>query len=143
VLDEPEIREEIRVALDATRSHPLTALDHLCCGNLGRAEILLHASRALARPALGDEALDIAGRVLRRAAASGGSFGCAPHAEPGLADPSFFRGDSGIGFTLLRLADPGGLPCTLLLEGPPGTRSAEISGQGPEDGAGAGHPVLH
>ncbi len=134
MLDDPEIREEIRVALDATRSHPLTALDHLCCGNLGRAEILLHASRVLTRPALSDDALGVAGRVLRRAGVSGG-FGCAPHAEPGLADPSFFRGDSGVGFTLLRLADPGGLPCPLLLEGPPGTRSAEISGQGSKDEA--------
>ncbi len=135
VLDEPEIRAEIRAALDATSSHPLTAIDHLCCGNLGRAEVLLHASEALADSGLHEEALSIAGRVLLRAARSGG-FGCAPYAGADLTDPSFFRGDAGIGFTLLRLADPGALPCPLLLAGPAGTL---CNGPGKKPGGGPGH----
>jgi type 2 lantibiotic biosynthesis protein LanM len=137
VLDDPETRAEIGAALDATRSHPLTPHDPPCCGNLGRAEVLLYAARRLAEPALREEALGIAGRVLQRAAGAGG-FGCAPGAGADLADPSFFRGEAGIGFTLLRLAGPGELPCPLLLEGPPGTGPAEISEElqaaGPERG---------
>src|SRR4029077_19307861 len=115
VLDTPEIRRDIAAAIAATRSEPLTAIDHLCCGNLGRAEILLQASRALADPGLAEAARSLAGRVLQRAA--GGLFRCVPHGGGGLTDPSFFRGEAGIGFALLRLADPDALPCPLLLAG--------------------------
>ncbi len=136
VLDTPEIRQDIEAAIAATRAEPLTAIDHLCCGNLGRAEILLQASRALSDPDLAAVARSLAGRVLRRAA--GGRFRCVPHGGEGLADPSFFRGEAGIGFALLRLAGPGVLPSPLLLTGPAGTLPAEDSRRGRPDAPKAG-----
>lgn len=129
VLDSAEIRHEIGAAIATTRAEPLTRIDHLCCGNLGRAEILLQASQALGDPSLRKEAESIAGAVLHRAGVAG-HFGCAPHAGPDLTDPSFFRGEAGIGFSLLRLAGPGGLPCPLLLESPAGTRPAGFPASG-------------
>jgi type 2 lantibiotic biosynthesis protein LanM len=122
LLDDPvvreKLREEIRIALETTRSQPLSAIDHLCCGNLGRAEILHEASVVLGDPAGLAEAREIAGRVLLRAERSG-QFGCAPFGGSALTDLSLFRGEAGIGLALLRLAGVEGLPCVLRLEGPP------------------------
>ncbi|MFL6193858.1 MAG: type 2 lanthipeptide synthetase LanM [Thermoanaerobaculia bacterium] len=103
-------------ALAATRSYSLSPIDHLCCGNLGRAEVLLEASRVLGDPELLSAARGIAGRVLARAGRSG-RFGCTPFGSPELTDPTLFRGEAGIGLALLRLAGHGGLPCVLKLAG--------------------------
>lgn len=111
----PEVREEIRAALETTRSLPQTSIDHLCCGNLGRAEILLYASRKLGEPQLQEAAGALATGVLRRFKARG-RFGLALPERDEAFDPSFFKGLSGIGYALLRLADPSALPCPLLLE---------------------------
>jgi type 2 lantibiotic biosynthesis protein LanM len=115
--DGPEVREEIRSALEATRAAAPGATDHLCCGNLGRAEALLEGSRVLADPRLLADALEIAAGVLGRAAPSG-RFGCAPWGDSTLTAPSLFRGEAGIGLSLLRLAGARDLPCCLLLRGP-------------------------
>lgn len=106
--------EESRAALEITRTAPLSPIDHLCCGNLGRAEVLLNASRRLGEPSLRAEALALAGRVLWRAGPAG-RFGCLPAGGGDLFDPSFFKGEAGIGFGLLRLAASDLLPCPLLL----------------------------
>jgi len=117
VLDGPEVREEIRTALGATRSFALTPIDHLCCGNMGRVEALLSAHLVLGCEDLRTKAWEIAGEVLDRAGEEG-LFGCLPVRGGDLSDPSFFLGDSGVGFTLLRLLAPETLPCPLLLEAP-------------------------
>ena len=120
VLDDPETREEIRDALALTRSSPLTPMDHLCCGNLGRAEVLLAASEVLGEPELAEAARELAGQVLSRRAARGGLAWLPSGSVAGGSgfDPSFFRGAAGAGYTLLRLAFPHLLPCVLRL-GPP------------------------
>jgi type 2 lantibiotic biosynthesis protein LanM len=107
-------REESRSALEVTRTAPLSPIDHLCCGNMGRAEVLLHAAKRLNDERLHGEALALAGRVLRRAGPTG-RFGCLPNGGGDLFDPSFFKGEAGIGFGFLRLATSGVLPCPLLL----------------------------
>lgn len=120
VLDGPETREEIRAALDLTRSSALTPMDHLCCGNLGRAEVLLAASEILGDPELAEAAREMAGQVLARGAAKGGLTWLPSGSVAGGSgfDPSFFRGAAGAGYTLLRLASPHVLPCVLRLEPP-------------------------
>ena len=61
------------------------------------------------------EARDRASFVVR-CAAKDGNFNLRAHA-PGLpANPSFFQGTAGIGYMLLRLAEPERLPCALLWE---------------------------
>jgi lantibiotic modifying enzyme len=115
ILDTPEIRADVQNALATTWDEGLVPLDHVCCGNMGRAEILLDASFRLGDESLGVKAGRLASAVVRRGQSQGGYRWVL---EPGSAafDPSFFTGAAGVGYTLLRLASPGPLPCVLSLE---------------------------
>jgi lantibiotic modifying enzyme len=75
----------------------------------------VEASQRLGRPKLLAEARARAGRIVHSAATTGKYR---MHAQaPRISDsPSFFQGLSGIGYTLLRVADPTSLPCALLCE---------------------------
>lgn len=114
-LDNPEIRDNIDIALDTTAKFGLKRLDHLCCGNLGRAEIMTVGARQLSRPELSAAAAELTARVIARAEQSGGYF-----LNPGISEsvcmPGLFQGTSGIGYFLLRSACPDLLPCVLLWE---------------------------
>lgn len=105
----PEVRAELDAALETTRSHPFASLDHLCCGNLGRAGILFQASRKLGDERLADAAYDLAYLVLRRARTRG-SFGLSPWREDDSFYAPLFKGLSGIGLALLHLARPDLVP---------------------------------
>jgi lantibiotic modifying enzyme len=121
-LDSSEIRDEISSALEETRSfsdagifaaHPA---DDLCCGHMGRIEALLYASRQLSNESGLREAADtLAYRVIQRAQDRGSYTLSAARGKDYFA-PSLFQGHAGIGYTFLRLARPGDLPCLLLLE---------------------------
>ncbi|MDQ2963152.1 MAG: type 2 lanthipeptide synthetase LanM family protein [Pseudomonadota bacterium] len=114
-LDTSGIRSDIINALETTRATPPSDEDHVCCGNLGRLELLIEASRRLGRPELFDEARRHASAVVRRAERNG-RFGLLAQV-PGVTDSfSLFQGTAGIGYQLLRLADPDRLPCMLLWE---------------------------
>jgi lantibiotic modifying enzyme len=103
------LREELAIALETTAGAKEAGSDFPCCGNMGRAETLLQASRALGRPDLLERARAIAARVVARAL--GHWYG--PGAEG--ANPAFFRGAAGIGYGFLRFAGfP--LPSVLTLE---------------------------
>jgi len=102
-----------RRALDALLASPPAEVDHLCCGGAGRLEALCRAGErghARARAA----ARELAGGILRRAATGRLRWRAAP--PPGHFDPTLFTGAAGVGYTLLRLAAPGRLPCVALLE---------------------------
>jgi lantibiotic modifying enzyme len=105
----------VNVALDATRQASLESLDHLCCGSFGRMDLLVEGARRLQQPALLDLARRQAAFVMRRAHRQGGCT-----VLPGWTTPVFccglFQGYSGIGYQLLRLADPGAVPSVLLWE---------------------------
>ncbi len=113
-LDTARIRQDIEIALQTTQQVSSVGLDHLCCGNSGRAEILLAAAQKLARPELADVAKRSIWSMITRA----------EHREAFLLDPtlrqvpriSFFHGSSGIGYTLLRMLYPDRLPSVLLWE---------------------------
>jgi class II lanthipeptide synthase len=114
-LDTAPVRRDIANALETTRATPLATEDHICCGNLGRLDLLAEASRRLGRPALLDEACHSASVLVRRAARSG-RYGLFAQV-PGVIDSlSLFHGTAGIGYQLLRLAQPDKLPCALLWE---------------------------
>jgi type 2 lantibiotic biosynthesis protein LanM len=115
VLDDPQVRAEIRSAVETTRSLPLTPLDHLCCGNMGRTEVLLYAGSKLGDEELPALARQLAAEVLDRQKTVGG-FRWRLDQRPGFFDPTFFTGAAGIGYALLRLAAPRRLPCVLILE---------------------------
>jgi type 2 lantibiotic biosynthesis protein LanM len=92
--------------------------DYLCCGTLGRSDVLLAVGRHLDRPSTVAAALALGERVTERARAAG-HFRLGPSAfEYRVFDPGFFRGLSGIGYVLLRLAAPARLPSVLAFEAP-------------------------
>lgn len=109
--EDPGAAEDLEIAIEAARRAPFLAQDHLCCGNAGLAEVLLEASRRLSRPDLSAEARVRAAAMLRRADERGGFRFRA--AGPEAFEPGLFRGISGIGLLLLRLADRAGAPTLL------------------------------
>lgn len=98
--------------LSATAESEPKRVDDLCCGNFGRVETLL----AGARRAGGDrsDAVELAGRCLARRE-RGGALSL-PGRTWSAGNPMFYKGLSGAVYTLLRVRDPDGLPCVLLLE---------------------------
>lgn len=111
----PEVVREIELALRTTRSLRLQALDHLCCGNMGRAEALLVGAERTGSADCREAALRLAAEVVGRAGRSGGAYRLFGNLPPSVFSPALFRGTAGIGYGLLRLAD-GDLPSVLLWE---------------------------
>jgi type 2 lantibiotic biosynthesis protein LanM len=110
--------QEIEGALARTAQWLPRRSDYLCCGTLGRSDVLLTIGRHLDRPAAVAAAVTLAERVTERALGAG-HFRLGPSAfEYRVFDPGFFRGLSGIGYVLLRLAAPTRLPSVLAFEAP-------------------------
>lgn len=115
ILDTEQVREDIELALQTTLEFGVKGVDHPCCGNLGRAEILLSAGQRLSRPELEEAARARAWRTVTRAEQSGG-FLSHPMLPKQVDNPGFFQGTAGIGYELLRMARPDQLPSVLLWE---------------------------
>ncbi|KYC40664.1 Lanthionine synthetase C family protein [Scytonema hofmannii PCC 7110] len=115
ILDTPEIRQEIAVALNTTQQFGLQNIDHLCCGNFGRMEVLLVGACKLSRPELWNTVQKQAAWVVARAKQVG-TFYLFPELRGDIYNPGFFQGTAGIGYELLRLAYPESLPSVLLWE---------------------------
>lgn len=109
-LDGPEIRADLDRAAATTRQRPLEYLDQLCCGNLGRAEILATAGRLAGRPEWAGHGRQISARIAARARQTEG-FGVNWRGGPFHA--GFFQGVSGIGYHYLQLAAPERHRCVL------------------------------
>jgi type 2 lantibiotic biosynthesis protein LanM len=90
--------------------------DHVCCGHLGRVDVLLTAGPALGSADAVSRARTIASRVLARARRKQHFRLSAPGFEYRVFDPGFFKGLSGIGYGLLRLANPERLPSIAAFE---------------------------
>ena len=115
--DSPAARRDVLRAIEGALRHRGRGsdVDHLCCGTFGRVELGLVAAERLGRPDLLEAAGRLAAARVEAARSSGGyRFDSGP--SPDAASPSFFRGLSGIGWQLLRLADPSALPAVTLLE---------------------------
>lgn len=114
VLDNRQVRQDIEVAIEATLARGMAPRDHLCCGTMGRSELLLAAARILNRPELEEAARNQAGHLVQRARQRGYVF---LDSTPGEAYvPGLFQGAAGIGYELLRLAYPDAIPSMLLWE---------------------------
>ena len=122
IMESPEIRAEIAGALELSCSYASEArfvaveADDLCCGHMGRAEVLACASSIL-----GDEELLMAGRTIAhhvwQRAKRKGRYVCSASRGTETFSPSLFQGAAGIGYTFLRLACPADLSSLLILEG--------------------------
>ncbi len=118
ILDDESIRNEIEYALKATMdyNYNFDPIDYLCCGNLGRIETLLTAGLAMRKSELVQAAREYTYLVFHRAQKEG-YFGMRSKTwENRCFQPGFFKGLSGIGYTLLRMAYPDILPSILLFE---------------------------
>ena len=106
------LRDEVRIAAHVTRNSMASeSSDHtLCHGDFGRMEFLLHASRILADTQTTKPiAVDI-----EAARQDGWLCGTPQNVEV----PGLMTGLAGIGYSLLRLADPSVVPSILGLEAP-------------------------
>lgn len=112
-LDTADIRTDIDIGLETTQRFGAGGHDHLCCGGMGRVDVLIEGAGRLGRPELLKAAHQQAGWAVRRAQRAGGYR---TQSGLGMVDPGFFSGTGGIGYTLLRLARPGSLPSVLLWE---------------------------
>jgi type 2 lantibiotic biosynthesis protein LanM len=114
ILETELIRQDVEVALQTTQKHGLHSVDHLCCGNFGRIEVLLVAAKNLSRPELLKIAKLQATCVVEQAEKMG-AYQLFVNLPLSVFNPSFFQGTAGIGYGLLRLAYPEILPSVLLL----------------------------
>lgn len=119
VIDDPLVREDISSALERlvelSLSHSFVDQDDLCCGYAGRIEVLLYAARKLEKEEYYRAAVRLMERVFDRARESGGYRVSAARGTRAFS-PALFQGIAGIGYTILRLAEPETLPCILLLD---------------------------
>lgn len=106
--DLEEGEEELRAGLRITQKRPLSNIDQLCCGNWGRVECLFEAGRLLGDKRMVDEALGLAGQL------SYGDIRLSRCNPQGLYSSGFYQGVAGIGYQMLRLADPESVPSVLL-----------------------------
>jgi lantibiotic modifying enzyme len=113
-LDDRRIRDDIDVALGTTIAHGFAINHSLCHGALGNLELLLLAAHTLDRPgdrqALAQATSIVAGSLDANGPVSGVFLG--------VETPGFMTGLAGIGYGLLRLAEPDKVPSALLLAPP-------------------------
>jgi type 2 lantibiotic biosynthesis protein LanM len=103
------IADDLDIALATSAIADGSAADHMCCGSFGRIDVLVHAATELQRGDLLALARRQAADVLARAE----PLRVFPDGRSRVRRPGLFDGLAGIGYVLLRLADPGRLPCLL------------------------------
>ena len=103
-------------ALAATAAASPSMADHLCCGNLGRADIMLTAARWRGDAALAQRSRDVAADVLRRSVQRGHVALSSSGVTYVISRAGFFQGLSGVGYHWLRQASPEALPSVLAFE---------------------------
>jgi lantibiotic modifying enzyme len=115
----PHDRERVEAVLDqiatVAKRTGSSGPDDICCGHMGRVEVLLAAAQNQACQRWEEAALTLAGKIVQRAREGGGYQVSAARGSRHFA-PALFQGLSGVGYGLLRLARPEALPCLLLLD---------------------------
>jgi type 2 lantibiotic biosynthesis protein LanM len=113
-VDDPQLMIEIDAALSTTLARGFGGGSTLCHGDLGNADILLHAAEVLHQPDWHRYANKVAAHTIETAAESGWNCG-----NPlGVESPGLMTGIAGIGYALLRCAEPERVPSVLALEPP-------------------------
>jgi type 2 lantibiotic biosynthesis protein LanM len=117
VLPSDEIRHEIDIALGTTQKNGVfdRGIDHLCCGNIGKIELLVLASQLLKDRQLLKTARESISKMVI-AKQEHGDYRLFAHLPNSAFIPSFYRGKSGIGYQLLRAIDPDFIPSIAIWE---------------------------
>ena len=110
-----EYLEEARMGLSRVQTLPMSSLDHLCCGNIGRAAILMEGYRFLGEQEWHDSAVKLANDTLDRADEQGG-FAWQQGKHDGPLSPSLLTGATGVAYVLKQWTEPEALPSLLLLD---------------------------
>jgi type 2 lantibiotic biosynthesis protein LanM len=113
-LDDAAIRAEIETALQTTLAQGFGGNHSLCHGDLGNLELLLQASQVLEEPQWRAQVDCIAAIILESISRDGWLCGT----PLGVESPGLMTGLAGIGYGLLRLAEPTRVPSVLMLEPP-------------------------
>lgn len=113
-LNEPEMHEEITVALATTIERGFGFNHSLCHGDLGNLETVLLASQVLPASSYGEQLRRLTPMILESIQRHGWRTGT----PLGIQTPGFMTGLAGIGYQCLRLAAPAVVPSVLLLEAP-------------------------
>jgi type 2 lantibiotic biosynthesis protein LanM len=113
-LDEPATRAEIEAALETTLARGFGENHALCHGDLGNLEPLLQAGERFGDPRWRAEADRMAASTLESIRKDGWICGV----PSGVETPGLMTGLAGIGFGLLRLAEPRRTSSVLALESP-------------------------
>jgi type 2 lantibiotic biosynthesis protein LanM len=112
--DDPLIRQEIAAALATTIARGFGFNHSLCHGDLGNLEALLVASRVLHEPSYTEHLTRLTTSLLASIRRQGWLMGI----PLGVESPGLMTGLAGIGYQLLRLAEPERVPSVLLLAPP-------------------------
>jgi class II lanthipeptide synthase len=113
LLDDRMVRAEIEIALKTTLENGMGLNDSLCHGDLGNLEFLVQAGELAGAPARA-KANHIAAAIAERVANKRWLCGNPLKVE----SPGLMTGLAGIGYGLLRLADPARIPSVLVLAPP-------------------------
>jgi type 2 lantibiotic biosynthesis protein LanM len=113
-VDDAMIREEIEIALRTTLAQGFGHNHTLCHGDLGNLELVLEAGEVLEDPHWHAERDRLAAIILESTRRDGWRCAIPFNVET----PGLMTGLAGIGYGLLRLADPGQVPSVLLLAPP-------------------------
>lgn len=113
-LDDASVREEIEAAIQTGRARGLQDNHSLCHGALGTLDLLLTATQALEDTRYRQLLTETTAMVLHSITACGWVAGV----PLGVETPGLMTGLAGIGYELLRLAEPKRVPSVLLVEGP-------------------------
>lgn len=114
-LDDAAVRSEIDVALRTTLAGGFGYNHSLCHGDLGSLELLLQASQRLDEPLI----RAYVGRYTNLVLESIDTYGWLSGIPLDVETPGLMIGLAGIGYGLLRLADPTRVPSVLALASPP------------------------
>jgi type 2 lantibiotic biosynthesis protein LanM len=113
-VDDTVIRSEIRTALDTTIRSGFGLNHSLCHGDLGNLDLLIEAAVILDDHTLADRARRLGGAILRSIEQHGWLCGVPSSVET----PGLMTGLAGIGYGLIRLAEPRRVPSLVSLAPP-------------------------
>ena len=113
-LDDAKIRKEIDIACKTTLTHGFGRNHSLCHGDFGNLETLLVAGQILGNQQHRERVERITAMLLD----SVDTHGWVTGVPLGVETPGLMTGLAGIGYELLRLAEPGKVPSVLLLAPP-------------------------
>jgi type 2 lantibiotic biosynthesis protein LanM len=115
ILPSVEICKDIDVALGTSQKNGVFVpnVDYLCCGNVGKIELLTLAFEVFGNQRLLQYSQQSATEMVTTADRNR-SYKLLPHRQESRFSPSFYKGSAGIGYQLLRVADPSSISSVLV-----------------------------